>query len=159
MKKLTLEQRVARLEKLLSKTGARKFEGTVDPRHENGARSVAARIAKEFARMTGINLHADSYGNDTVCSPIYGWTSADDPDLADDPDARFVFPYTDGYWWVDVIPEDNKVQVSKTDGTVFGPDGEELDFDVDCPQDGAFVLSAWKEFNPRMADESRKRCR
>ena len=153
--------KTTRLEKRFNKNErrTRKCEGTVEPQNENGARAVARRIAKEFARMTGIRLREDSYGKDIVCSPIYGWAPANDPDIADDPEARFVFPYTDGYWWVDIIPEDNKVQVSKEDGIVVGPDGEELDYDVDCPQDGAFVLSAWKDFNPKMADESRKRCR
>ena len=93
-RKMTLEQRIARLEKLL-KNEARNANGYIsgsdssfeDQHLEDAAMRQADRLAKMFAQSTGISLLRDN-SHPTVNSPLYGWT--DDRNINNDPDAYYV---------------------------------------------------------------------
>lgn len=162
MIKRTLEQRIARLERLLKNEAAnktKKFESFELDLDEDGARAAADRLAKQFSQIVGVRLTPNLKDKDTIDSPMYGVLNPHHPTAAeeveDDPDARFTFHYdVAGY------PADG-VMVRPTDGTICvwrsimnGYDGEGAvdpetgmctweDWLADC----SYPLSAWKNFN------------
>ena len=155
-KKLTLEQRIARLEKLIIMSEARssKCEGFEANADEAGARREANRMAKKFSAMTGIPLHADP-NHDTVDSPMYGWSHNDVDALADDPDARYTFMYNVPGELVSVYmrPSDGTVWVWKSIGSndTRGGEGAVDPRTGECEwceemEECSYPLSAWKNF-------------
>ena len=80
MKKLTLEQRIARLEKVLNGKKSVKNESFETDLDLEGARAAADRIAKQFGRMLGVNVTPDDLGHDVILSPMYGWLTLNDTD-------------------------------------------------------------------------------
>lgn len=148
-KKLTLEQRIARLESVLNKKSAVKnearkknYEATAD---SEGALDASEAMAAVFERQTGHRLASYS---DELVSPMYGTMDLDDEIPEDDPDTRYVFAYTiDGEddLTACMIPSDNMVQVYwARSGCALNPKTGEW-FEADCAQDGAFKMSMWKK--------------
>lgn len=94
---LTLEQRIARLERML-KDEARNANGHIsgswnsfeDQHNEKDAEKYANMLVKKFMDATGIALRRDA-SYPIVNSPVFGWTSS--RDLNEDPDAYYVFKY------------------------------------------------------------------
>jgi hypothetical protein len=166
IRKLTLEQRIARLERAVrNEARSKNFEANGDA---VGARAAADRIAKQFASMTGAKL-TYSGNSDIIDSPSYGATS-DVEVLNDDPDARFRFHYDVDGWPADdvvVCPSDNTVCVWRSvyngyegEGAVDPNSGycEWCDWLDEC----SYPLAAWKNFSFDMIhgddyDESLKR--
>jgi hypothetical protein len=161
MIKRTLEQRIARLERLLKNeaSSTKKFESFESDLDEDGARAAADRLAKQFANMVGVRLIPNLKDKDTIDSPMFGVLNPNKPSTADevaeDPDARFTFEY-------DVVgyPADG-VKVRPTDRTICvwrsimdGYNGEGavdpktgICAWVDWLEDGSYPLSAWKNFS------------
>lgn len=114
----------------------------------NGAKAKADEIAQEFACMKGytlIPIKQGADGDEVVDSPMYGWTTIDNPEVAEDIYARFAFRY-------DIVGKPLTLYVIPTDGTVMlWDDLEEGAIDpatgecewVDDTMDGAYPLSAW----------------
>jgi hypothetical protein len=148
-RKLTLEERISRLERALAqKRITRKFESasSFESNFDKvGARDRADQMAKEFARVTGM---ADFSLDDTVeviSSPLNGWLTIDQVDeISEDPNSRFVFRYSNSKFTIYVIPTDNTVELLNDDNLAIDPaTGMPVDYDVDTPQDGAFPMSVW----------------
>jgi hypothetical protein len=160
-RKLALEQRINRLERLLKNESrtSKKFESFESDLDEEGARAAADRLASQFASMVGVKLTPDLSYKYTVDSPVYGAlnpnSSFDAENVVDDPDARFTFNYrVTGY------PADT-VKIRPTDGTIcvwrsvyddyYGegavdPKTGECEWEYwlgDC----SYPLRAWKNFN------------
>ena len=154
MKKLTLEQRIARLEKVLNGKKSVKNESFETDLDLEGARAAADRIAKQFGRMLGVNVTPDDLGHDVILSPMYGWLTLNDTDeIEEDPDARFGFPYSldePGYTII-VHPSDNAVNLINEDGYSIDPKGHP--FSSDSADVVAFALPKWKNFDFSMVDE------
>lgn len=151
---LTLESRIARLEKLLNGTSKKKFESFESDLDEAGARAAADRIAKQFADMIGSSVRPDNYsGGEVILSPMYGWLSVDRADeAADDPDARFAFNYAlDDGFSLNVFPSDGKVNLISEDGYSVSPDGEIVDYDE--ADIYASPLSDWRGFDLSMVED------
>lgn len=146
-RKLTLEQRVTRIENILkNKTNvSKKFESFESDLDEAGAKAKADRMAAEFANITGMASFSYDDSKDVIASPYYSWLSIDQVDeINEDPDSRFAFQYSNSKFTIYVIPTDNTVELLNDDGMVIDPaTGRPLDSDVDVPQDGAFPLSVW----------------
>lgn len=162
-RKMTLESRIARLEKLLKTS--RKFESLESDLDESGARAKANRIAQQFGRMIGEKIRPDDLGRDTILSPLYGWLNVDAVDeIMDDSDARFAFQYSLGNTDFDIIvfPTENSVELCY-DSLAIDPSGDE--FEGDNSYMDAFPLNDWEGFSLSMVhdeyDESvkRRRCR
>lgn len=154
MRKLTLEQRIARLEKVLNKNAKCKFESFESDLDEAGARAEANRIAKQFANMIGSSVRPDDYsGGEVILSPMYGWLSVDRAEeAADDPDARFAFNYAlDDGFSLNVFPSDGKVNLISEDGYSVSPDGEIIDYDEADLY--ASPLSEWNGFDLSMVED------
>lgn len=155
-KKLTLEQRIARLEKVMAKPATVKNESFESDLDVDGARAAADRIANQFCGMIGVDgATLDDLGHDVIESPMYGWLTVNDTDeIAEDPDARFAFQYsldgTDGYAIV-VHPTDNSVNLINEDGYSIDPAGHP--FSSDSADLVAYPLSKWKGFDLSMIDE------
>lgn len=149
-RKMTLENRIARLEKLFGNKSTCKFESFESDLDEYGARELASRLAKQFMSFTGISL-VRSDDMDIVDSPRYGWLSGNDvEDIADDPDARYTFSYN-----VREYPSVT-VYIRPTDETVCVWDGD-MEGAVD-PDTGScnwadeldsvsYPISEWKGFD------------
>ena len=145
-RKPTLEQRITRLENAVKSKKAHKFESFESDLDEAGARAKADRMAKEFANITGMAKFApDNLDGNVITSPVYGWLTIDQTDdIADDPDARFAFQYSNSKFTIIVFPTDNSVELLNSDDEVVDPaTGREVNYDVDDPIDGAFPMSAW----------------
>ena len=155
-KKLTLEQRIARLEKVMAKQAAVKNESFESDLDVDGAKAAADRIADQFCRMIGVSgATPDDLGHDVIESPMYGWLTVNDTDeIAEDPDARFSFQYsldgTDGYAII-VHPTDNSVNLINEDGYSIDPAGHP--FSSDSADLVAYPLPKWKGFDLSMIDE------
>ena len=154
--KSTLEQRIARLENAVKSDRhqvRRKFESFESDLDVDSARAAANRIAKQFGRIVGANVRPDDLGDDVIDSPLYGWLSVDRADeIADDPEARFVFQYTIGSGFsILVVPSDNAVELMTDDGYAVDPSGEI--FEADTTIDGSFPLSDWKDFDLSMVND------
>lgn len=152
MIKRTLEQRIARLEKLLkinNRNTRRKFESFESDLDEAGARAKADQIAREFARVTGMaRLTPRDSGKDVIVSPSYGWLSVDRTDeIDDDPDCRFAFEYSNNKFTIEVYPTDETVTLLNDYGEPINPkNGRVLtgyNDDIADPFVGAFPLSVW----------------
>lgn len=148
---LILEKRLARLENLIkNEAKSKKFESFESDLDEAGARAAADRLAKQFGRMIGATVRPDDLGGDVIESPRYGWLSVDRADeIADDPDARFVFQYSVGDdFSALVVPSNNSVELMTEGGYAVDPSGET--FEADTAVDGAFPLSDWEGFDLSM---------
>ena len=156
MIKRTLEQRIARIERLLKNEArlTKKFESFESDLDEDSARAAADRIAAQFGKMLGVSVTPDDYGNDVVNSPMYGWlpTSAVD-EIEEDPDARFGFHYNldDGEFGIEVYPTDNAVNLINEDGYSVDPAGRF--FSSDMADIVAFPLRKWKGFDLSMVHD------
>lgn len=160
-RKLTLEQRIARLERAIKNES---LETALDI---DAARAAAVSMADEFKSLTGIALRLDMQ-HEIIDSPIYGWTN-DVADLEEDPDAKFTFKFdfvADPNVSAYMIPSDNKVVVWSSldedgcEGAVDPRTGmcEWCDELSEC----AYPMKAWRRFNLNMIhsdeyDESRVR--
>lgn len=153
---LTLESRIARLEKVLNKNAKRKFESFESDLDEAGARAAANRLAKQFANMIGSSVRPDDFGGgEVILSPMYGWLSVDRADeAADDPDARFAFHYTldNGDFSIDVFPSDESVCLMDENGYFVSPEDGSL-FDSDSADITAFPISMWGGFDLSMVHD------
>lgn len=155
-KKLTLEQRIARLEKVLNSKKAVKNESFESDLDVDGARVSANRIANQFCRMIGVSgATPDDLGHDVIESPMYGWLTVNDTDeIEEDPDARFAFQYsldgTDGYTII-AYPSDNAVCLMNDGGEYIDPKGRP--FSSDMADLVMYPLSKWRGFNLSMVDE------
>lgn len=152
MARLTLEQRVARLEKIL-KAESRfvKNESFESDHNAEAARGVADGMAKIFSQMVDARLMPNGT-RDIVDSPMYGWSR--DVEM-DDTDARYTFTYdVEGYPGVSVYarPTDNTICVwqsltngSNCEGAVDPKTGmcEWCDELSEC----SYPLVAWKNFS------------
>ena len=156
MIKRTLEQRIARLERLIKNEAARKtnkFESFESDLNEDGARAAANRIAAQFGRMVGVSVTPNDSSNDVIESPVYGWLPVSAVDeIADDPDARFGFLYDldDGEYSITVYPTDNAVGLFNEDGVAIDPAGRH--FTSDMADIISYPLSKWKNFDFSMID-------
>lgn len=106
-RKLTLEQRIARLEKAIKNEIREKghmvygnnVAHTMEQNHDiHGAEATANYFAKKFTELTGIRLRRDD-NHPIINSPMYGWTDSLE-DLDDDVNSYFVFKY-------DVVGDNN----------------------------------------------------
>lgn len=155
-RKPTLEQRIARLENAVKsnrRPARRKFESFESDLDVDSARAAANRIAQQFGRMIGADVRPDDLGDDVIDSPRYGWLSVDRTDeIADDPEARFVFQYSvgDGFGAL-VVPSDNAVELMTEGGYAVDPSGET--FEADTAVDGSFPLSDWEGFDLSMVHD------
>ena len=155
-KKLTLEQRIARLEKVLNSKKTVKNESFESDLDVDGARAAASRIANQFCRMIGVSgATPDDLGHDVIESPMYGWLTVNDTDeIEEDLDARFAFQYsldgTDDYTII-VYPSDNAVCLMNYGGEYIDPKGRP--FTSDMADLVAYPLSKWKGFDLSMVDE------
>lgn len=155
--KSTLERRITRLENAVKSDShqvrRKKFESFESDLDVDSARTAANRIAKQFGRMMGANVRPDDLGDDVIDSPRYGWLSVDRTDeIADDPEARFVFQYTLGSGFsILVVPSDNAVELMTDDGYAVDPSGEI--FEADTTVDGSFQLSDWRDFDLSMVND------
>ena len=157
-RKMTLENRIARLERLLKNESSNKFESFESDLDEDGAREAANRLAKQFAQMVGVRL-TRSDQPEIVDSPMFGWLRGNEvEDIAEDPDAAYTFAY-------DVAGHPGAtVYVRPTEGTICvwqsledGVDGEgavdpktgECNWNDDISS-GAYPLSSWNGFNMDM---------
>ena len=155
MRKLTIEQRIARLEKVLNKNAKRKFESFESDLDEAGARAAANRLAKQFANMIGSSVRPDDFGGgEVILSPMYGWLSVDRADeAADDPDARFAFNYAlDDGFSLNVFPSDESVCLMDENGYFVSPEDGSL-FDSDSADITAFPISMWGGFDLSMVHD------
>lgn len=154
-KKLTLEQRIERLEKVMAKQVAVKNESFESDLDVDGARAAADRIADQFCGMIGVSgATPDDLGHDVIESPMYGWLTVNDTDeIAEDPDARFAFQYSlDGEDYTIVVhPSDNAVCLMNDGGEYIDPKGRP--FTSDMADLVAYPLSKWKGFDLSMVDE------
>ena len=157
MKNLTLEQRIARLERAIkNEARTRKFESFESDLDVDGARDAADRIANQFCRMIGVSgATPDDLGHDVIESPMYGWLTVNDTDeIEEDPDARFAFQYsldgTDDYTII-VYPSDNAVCLMNDGGEYIDPKGRP--FTSDMADLVAYPLSKWRGFDLSMIDE------
>lgn len=156
MKNLKLENRIARLEKLLNSKKSVKNESFESDLDLAGARHTANRIANQFCRMIGVSgATPDDLGHDVIESPMYGWLTVNDIDeIEEDPDARFAFQYsldgTDDYTII-VYPTDNAVNLISEDGYSIDPKGRP--FSSDMADIVAFTLPKWKGFDLSMIDD------
>lgn len=150
-----LENRLMRLERLIKNEAcsSKKFESFESDLDEAGARAAANRIANQFGRMVGADVRPDDLGDDVIDSPRYGWLSVDHTDeIADDPEARFVFQYTLGSdFGILVVPSNNAVELMTDSGYAVDPSGET--FEADTAVDGAFPLSDWRGFDLSMVED------
>lgn len=153
-RKLTLEQRVARLERALKTNAAlqrrRKFESFESDLDEAGARAAANRIAQQFGRMIGAAVSPDDLGTAVIDSPRYGWLSVDDTDeIESDQYARFAFQYKVGDRFSAIVfPTENSVELMTDGGYSVDPDGNE--FEGEGWFDDAYTLSDWEGFDLSM---------
>ena len=106
-RKMTLENRIARLEKLIKNEIREKghmvygknVAHTMEQNHDiHGAEVTANYFANKFTQLTGIKLRRDD-SHPIINSPMYGWTDSLE-DLDDDVNAYFVFKY-------DVVGDNN----------------------------------------------------
>ena len=162
-KKFTLEQRIARLERLLkNEARTRKFESYESNLDVDGARANANSIADQFCRMIGVDgATLDDLGDDVIESPVNGWLTVDQYELCQqdpetrDPDARFAFQYsldgTDGEYTIIVYPTDKSVCLQNDGGLYIDPDGNQ--FTDDNGNIVAFSYpNDWEGFNLSMVD-------
>ena len=156
-KRLTLEQRIARLERLLkNEARTRKFESYESNLDVDGARADADRVADQFCRMIGVRgATLDDLGHDVIVSPMYGWLTINDTDeIEEDPDARLAFQYsldgTDGYTII-VYPTDRKVCLKNDGGLYIDPKGRQ--FTSDMADIVAYPLNMWNRFDLSMVDD------
>lgn len=149
-RKPTLEHRIARLENAVKSKKTRKFESFESDLDEAGARAKADRMAKEFASVTGMAKFApDDLDDNVIVSPIYGWLTVDQTDdIADDPDARFAFQYSNSKFTIIVFPTDGTVVLlnNDSDEPINPKNGRVLtgyNDDIEDPFVGAFPMSVW----------------
>lgn len=141
---LTLEQRITRLEKSLGIK--RKFESFESDLDEEGARSKADQMVKEFAHITRMaRLTPSKSNNGTIVSPLHGSLSISDIEkLEDDPDARFSFEYSNSKFTVEVYPTDDTVALLNEDSEPINPKtGRAFDVYGEDPLSYAFPMSVW----------------
>lgn len=156
-RKLTLEERISRLERALTpnrKTrrfeSASSFEAMLD---EEGARDAAQVLADAFAtNVVGVNklTPVSKSRHPVVDSPSYGWT--DTSDLAEDPEARFAFPYdiNNGEYTILVYPTEKAICLMTEDGTFVDPASKTFTSDyADTPR---FPLNVWNGFDLSMIE-------
>lgn len=156
MKNLTLEQRVARLEKALTIEKKNKsFESDLDVA---GAKAAADLIADKFCKMIGVSgATQNNQVREIIESPMYGWLTIKDYDeIEEDPDARFVFQYslneTKGYkgYRIFVYPSDNAVNLVNKDGYSIDTGGWPFTSKSEVV---SYPLSQWRGFKLSMIDE------
>ena len=155
-RKLALEQRINRLERLLkSESKSKKFESFESNLDEEGARATADRLAKQFANMVGVSL-TPVRTPDTIDSPMYGALNLSSVDeIAEDPDARFTFDYrVTGYPadTVKVRPTDKAICVWRSASNGFSGEGAVDPKSGECEWedwlgDCSYPLRAWKNFS------------
>lgn len=163
-KRLTLEQRIARLERLLkNEARARKFESYESDLDEMGAERDALKIAKQFCEKIGVDsstLKLIDKGDLVINSPANGWVTVDQYELdqqdpeTEDPDARFGFEYYLGRtgYTITVYPTDNAVCLMTADGGLY-IDTDGIQFTDDNGNIVAYPLSEWDGFNLSMVDD------
>lgn len=154
-RKLTLEERISRLERTLTPNRrSRKFESFESDLDEEGARDAAQVLADAFAiKVAGVNKLtpvSKSRHPVVVDSPSYGWT--DTSDLAEDPEARFAFPYdiNNGEYTILVYPTEKAICLMTEDGTFIDPASKTFTSDyADTPR---FPLNVWNGFDLSMIE-------
>lgn len=160
IRKLTLEQRIARLEKLIKNEVHPKLatlkpnEGaTMEMTHDvRGARATGRYYAGQFTKETGIALTPDNT-HPIVYSDALGWT--DESDLDEDPESLFVLKYDaidDPNISVYFCPTKGKVCVwsslgtgSKGEGAV-NPKTGDIEWE-DSLMDAMYPFKAWRGFD------------
>lgn len=149
-RKLTLEERISRLEKVLNAN--RKFESFESKLDEAGARAKANQIASEFGALVGADVELDDLGRDVIDSPLFGWLTVDDTDeIAEDRDAKFAFQYSlnNGDYTIIVYPSKKAVWLLPDSGYAVDPKTGAV-FEPESHVDGAFAFPKWKRFDLSM---------
>lgn len=136
-----------------------RFENSLDI---NGARVKANQMAKEFTRMTGIDL---KFNNCYIDSPYYGYIDSIEDFPEDDPDSLYVFSFDEAdnhYETVSFIPTLNRVMVwrSLNDDNPYWNEDDEEDYGCegavnpktgiaeweDDIYSGSYSLAAWNKY-------------
>jgi hypothetical protein len=126
----------------------------------DGAREKADKMAKEFTKLTGIELKFDHFHID---SPYYGYIDKLENYPKDDPDSLFVFSFDEAdnnYETVDFVPSLNSARVwrSLNDDNPYDMDEDDYGCEgavdpktgiaswEDDLHDGLYILTAWKKY-------------
>lgn len=159
-RKLALEQRINRLERLLKSESSisKKFESFESDLNEEGARTAADRLANQFANMIGVRL-TPANNTDTIDSPMFGALNPNHQstvdDIAEDPDARFTFDYTVADYPADTVkvrPTDRTICVWRSASNGYSgegavdPESGECEWE-DWLGDCSYPLRAWENFS------------